>query len=93
MDRAINDPTQPVALTFEMVESNAPVEVVLKRAKSFDLVVIGVAEQWGLESHLFGWKSEKIARDCPTSLLIVRKHLDEPSNPVSGDDKTTSGNS
>ncbi|MCC7350518.1 MAG: cation:proton antiporter [Phycisphaerales bacterium] len=93
MDRVINDPTQPVALTFEMVESNVPVEVVLKRAKSFDLVVIGVAEQWGLESHLFGWKSEKIARDCPTSLLIVRKHLDEPSNPVSGDDKTTSGNS
>ena len=93
MDRVINDPTQPVALTFEVVESDIPVDVVLKRAKSFDLVVIGVAEQWGLESHLFGWKSERIARDCPTSLLIVRKYFESSSNHISNDRITTSGNS
>jgi nucleotide-binding universal stress UspA family protein len=82
MEKVINDPTQPVALTCEVVESAAPVDVVLKRAKNFDLVVIGVAEQWGLESHLFGWRSERIARDCPTSLLIVRKYVINPPPPA-----------
>lgn len=93
MERVINDPTQPVALTFEMVESDAPVDVVLKRAKNFDLLVIGVAEQWGLESHLFGWKSERIARDCPTSLVLVRKYLGDPPQRVSDGPETTSGDS
>ena len=31
------------------------------------------AEAWGLESHLFGWRAQRIARDCPSSLLIVKK--------------------
>jgi len=47
---------------------------VLHQAPQFDLVIIGVAEEWGLESHLFGWRAERIARDCPTSMLIVRKY-------------------
>jgi hypothetical protein len=48
--------------------------VVLHQAPQFDLVIIGVAEEWGLESHLFGWRAERIARDCPSSMLIVRKY-------------------
>ena len=47
--------------------------VVLHQSQLADLVIIGVAEEWGLESHLFGWRPERIARDCPSSLLIVRK--------------------
>jgi hypothetical protein len=35
--------------------------------------VIGVEEEWGLESHLFGWRPERVARECPASMLIVRK--------------------
>jgi len=33
-----------------------------------------VSEEWGLESHLFGIRPERIAQACPTSLLIVRAH-------------------
>ncbi|HSU66081.1 MAG TPA: hypothetical protein VLJ39_04385, partial [Tepidisphaeraceae bacterium] len=40
----------------------------------FDLVVIGVAQEWGLESQLFGWRPERIAAGTPTSLLIVRQY-------------------
>jgi hypothetical protein len=53
--------------------------VVLREAARFDLVIIGVSEEWWLESRLFGWRPERIARDCPTSLLIVRKDETRPS--------------
>jgi nucleotide-binding universal stress UspA family protein len=45
----------------------------LKQAAGFDLVILGIAEEWGLESHLFGWRPERIARDSPASLMIVRR--------------------
>jgi nucleotide-binding universal stress UspA family protein len=58
---------------FKVVEDASPVTVVLREASQFDLVIVGVSEEWGLESRLFGWRPERIARDCSTSLLIVRK--------------------
>jgi Kef-type K+ transport system membrane component KefB len=73
VDRVFNDPSQPAPVTFKVVESLNPVDAVLDIAPQFDLVVIGVSEEWGLASHLFGWRSERIAEACPTSMLIVRK--------------------
>ena len=61
------------AAQFRAIEDNSPVAVILREAAQFDLVIIGVSEEWGLESRLFGWRPERIARDCPISLLIVRK--------------------
>ena len=54
-------------------------EAVLRQAHQFDLVVIGVGEEWGLMSHLFGLRAERVAAEWPGSLLMVRKHL-----PVAG---------
>jgi Kef-type K+ transport system membrane component KefB/nucleotide-binding universal stress UspA family protein len=67
------DATDRASLTFRLIEDESPVGVVLHQSQMADLVIIGVAEEWGLESHLFGWRPERIARDCPSSLLIVRK--------------------
>ena len=39
------------------------------------LIVIGLAEEWGLTSHLFGFRAERIASESRASLLLVRKHL------------------
>jgi Kef-type K+ transport system membrane component KefB/nucleotide-binding universal stress UspA family protein len=64
---------------FKVVEDASPVAVVLREASQFDLVIVGVSEEWGLESRLFGWRPERIARDCPTSLLIVRKDQTRPA--------------
>jgi Kef-type K+ transport system membrane component KefB/nucleotide-binding universal stress UspA family protein len=58
---------------FRSVDDPSPVDVVLREAAGRDLVVIGVSEEWGLESHLFGLRPERIAEQSPTSLLIVRK--------------------
>ena len=73
VDRVFNDPTQPAPVHVRVVESRDPVDAVLKASHEFDLIVIGVSEEWGLSSHLFGWRSERIAEGCPTSMLIVRK--------------------
>jgi nucleotide-binding universal stress UspA family protein len=55
------------------IESDSPVDIVIEQAKEFELVIIGVAEEWGLESQLLGFRAERIAREVPSSLLIVRK--------------------
>jgi nucleotide-binding universal stress UspA family protein len=61
------------SIDFRAVEDKSPVTALLREAGQFDLVIIGVSEEWGLESRLFGWRPQRIARDCPTALLIVRK--------------------
>ena len=64
---------QASPVVFRVVEDPSPVDAVLREAESADLVVIGVAEEWGLESHLFGFRPQRIALECSKSLLIVRK--------------------
>jgi nucleotide-binding universal stress UspA family protein len=73
-DRIFGDPTQPLPVSLRTVEGDSPVDVVIEHAKDFDLIVIGVAEEWGLESQLLGFRAERIAREVASSLLIVRKH-------------------
>lgn len=73
VDRVFKEPGMDIPVTFRVIEDESPVGVVLHQAQNADLVIIGVAEEWGLESHLFGWRAERISRDCPSSLLIVRK--------------------
>jgi hypothetical protein len=60
---------------FDVVHDASPVDAVLREAqKGYDLVIIGVSEEWGLESHLFGFRPERIAEQVDCSMLIVRKH-------------------
>ena len=72
----------PLALEFRSVEDASPVDAVLREAPGFDLVVIGVSEEWGLESHVFGLRPERIAEQSPTSMVIVRKHGEAREMPV-----------
>jgi Kef-type K+ transport system membrane component KefB len=73
VERTFSDPTQPTPVHFEVIEDASPVEAVIQQAKKFDFVVVGVEEQWGMASHLFGFRPERIARETDASLLIVRK--------------------
>jgi nucleotide-binding universal stress UspA family protein len=78
VQRVFGDSMAEGSAAFKVVEDQSPVGVILHQAQQFDLVVIGVAEEWGLESRLFGWRPETIARDCPASLLIVRRFEGKP---------------
>jgi nucleotide-binding universal stress UspA family protein len=73
-DRVFNDPTHPLPVTMRTIEGDSPVDVVIEQAREFELVIIGVAEEWGLESQLLGFRAERVAREVACSLLIVRKH-------------------
>jgi hypothetical protein len=55
------------------------VTAVLDEARDADLIVIGVSEEWGLESQLLGWRPQRIADESPSSLLIVRKFAQAPA--------------
>lgn len=72
--RVFDDPATGGRVELRVVTQGSPVDIVLRESSGFDLVVIGVAEQWGLESQLFGWQSERIAQETECSLLIVRKY-------------------
>ena len=65
VDRVYKDPAHPTPVTVRVVEDISPVDAVLRTAAEFDLVVIGVSEKWGLSSHLFGWRPERIAARLP----------------------------
>jgi nucleotide-binding universal stress UspA family protein len=80
------DPDVAGGKTEWVGEGTSPVEAVLAHAGRFDLVVIGVGEEWGLQSHLFGFRAERIAREWPGSLLVVRKHqpVEELAPPAPG---------
>ena len=55
------------------VVSGSPVDVVLAEAiLGYDLLVIGVGREWGLESRLFGLQPEAILKRSPISVLAVR---------------------
>lgn len=74
VDRVYAESGQAQAVRVRVVKDVSPVDAVLQIAGGFDLVVLGISEQWGLESHLFGWRPERIAIGSPASLLIVRKN-------------------
>ncbi len=73
VDRTIPDPTQPEPVHFRIIEDESPVDAVIREAAGYDLLVIGVAEEWGLESGMFGFRRERIAAESPTSMLILRR--------------------
>lgn len=78
VQQTLADPDQPLPVQFRVVESDSPVQTAIEESKNFDLVVIGVSDEWGLSSHLFGWRPERVANQSSTSLLIVRKHATAP---------------
>jgi nucleotide-binding universal stress UspA family protein len=65
---------------FQVVTHASAEEAALEEARrGYDLVVVGVGAEWGLESHLFGLHRERIIQEAPTSLLIVRHPKASPA--------------
>ncbi len=79
VERTYDDPTQTKSIEIKIVHDHSPADAVLAEAPQHDLIVIGVSEEWGLESTLLGLKAERIANESPTSLLIVRRYITPPA--------------
>jgi Kef-type K+ transport system membrane component KefB len=73
VDQTFADSTQPTPVTFRAIEDESPVDCVLRESAAFDLVIIGIGEEFGLESHLIAFRPERIASECPKPMLIVRR--------------------
>lgn len=84
LSRTFDDPKLQAQLTVATVEDASPSYAVLSRVPGHDLVIIGVSDEWGLESSLLGLRAERIASNCPVSLLIVRRYQLAAPSTVSG---------
>jgi Kef-type K+ transport system membrane component KefB/nucleotide-binding universal stress UspA family protein len=69
---------------IKVVEAEEPAEAALREVMplpgaenddrpGYDLVLISVGSDWGLEQRQFGINQEYFIRKCPTSLLVVHK--------------------
>jgi Kef-type K+ transport system membrane component KefB/nucleotide-binding universal stress UspA family protein len=66
----------PDGLVLRVVTSADPVQALVDVAREgYDLVVVGVSDAWGLEPALFSPRHERLARECPASMLIVRRYV------------------
>ncbi len=72
--KVFGETLDPEVVSVKIVEDASPVDAVLREAASHDLVVIGVAEKWGLEGGMLGFRGERIAAEVATSMLIVRRY-------------------
>jgi nucleotide-binding universal stress UspA family protein len=61
-------------VVFQVVEHESPADAVLAESeRGYDLVIVGMGRDWGLEQRQFGVQPERLMRECATSLLVVRR--------------------
>ena len=64
----------------KMLRHESPIEAVIEEsARGYDLVVVGVGTQLGLEHRSFGLRTEKVLSSSPTSVLVVRGSKTAPA--------------
>ena len=63
----------PDGVQVWIVEDASPVDAALRQSGDFNLMIVGLGEEWGLTSQLFGLRAERIADEWHGSLLLVRK--------------------
>jgi Kef-type K+ transport system membrane component KefB len=74
--------------TLKIVNHHDPANAALAEADlGYDLVIVGVGPEWGLEHRALGLLSERIIKYCPASLLIVRSRESLAQAPASAPDR------
>jgi nucleotide-binding universal stress UspA family protein len=59
---------------FKVMETDSPTDAALAECTSgYDIVVIGLGRDWGLEQRQFRIQRERLLTECATSLLVVRQ--------------------
>jgi nucleotide-binding universal stress UspA family protein len=61
-----------MTVTFEQARDADPVDAILRACPTCDLLILGVDENLGLDSHWFGFRPQRLANESAVSLLIVR---------------------
>jgi nucleotide-binding universal stress UspA family protein len=67
----------PEKVTVRVVQEASPIDAALAEgAEGYDLVIVGMGREWGLESGILGRNSQRLMRNAPASMLIVRGRSD-----------------
>lgn len=56
------------------VETGDPIQAVIKASANADLTIAGTSRTWGIERQTLGRYTDKLARECESSLLITRRY-------------------
>jgi nucleotide-binding universal stress UspA family protein len=60
---------------IDVVRGRDPVEEIIRRAKGYDLLVVGATTEPVWRNYLFGAKPELITERFPGSVLMVKSHM------------------
>ena len=83
-------PEESGRVNFKVVEHDSPEDAALEETqRGYDLVVVGVGAEWGLEDGFFGLHRERLIGDAPTSLLVVRHPQQAPVEAPAGEADAT----
>jgi Kef-type K+ transport system membrane component KefB/nucleotide-binding universal stress UspA family protein len=61
-------------IKIETVEAGDPIQVVIQASLAADLTIAGTSRTWGIERQTLGRYTDKLARECESSLLITRRY-------------------
>jgi Kef-type K+ transport system membrane component KefB len=76
-DGTVAETIDATGTRLRVLETDEPLdEIVAEARRGYDLVVVGASEAFGLQPSLFGIRHERLARECPASLLIVHQPPD-----------------
>lgn len=71
--------SESLRITLKAAEGVTPAEAALaEAAHGYDLMIVGVGPEWGLEQRSLRTHSEQIIQACPTSLLVVKGRSTSP---------------
>ncbi len=56
------------------VESGDPIQSVIEASSSVDLTIAGTSRTWGIERQTLGRYTDKLAKECMSSLVIARRY-------------------
>jgi Kef-type K+ transport system membrane component KefB/nucleotide-binding universal stress UspA family protein len=56
------------------VESGDPIQAVIEASASADLTLAGTSRTWGIERQTLGRYTDKLAKECMSSLIIARRY-------------------
>ncbi|MEY2858107.1 MAG: hypothetical protein RLZZ74_2419 [Cyanobacteriota bacterium] len=56
------------------VETGDPIQAIIQASSAADLTIAGTSRTWGIERQTLGRYTDKLARECESSLLITRRY-------------------
>lgn len=56
------------------VEQGDPLQAVIQASATADLTIVGTSHKWGIERQTLGRYTDKLAKECESSILITRKY-------------------